>query len=158
MAGQYCRQDPKEAALAATRCPPPLTEQVTDAEFLDSDFFDARDAVQVNNEMVRKVRACGTPVTEAAAAFGDSPPPTTPRPPRWSRQGWRGWCPPGPGRAAPTSSPSGPRLGRGAAGRRSGRRPAHRPDLIEEAFGVRVHPRSVEPALARRRERHSKSR
>jgi hypothetical protein len=28
--------------------------------------------------------------------------------------------------------------------------------LIQESFGVRVHPRSVEKALARRRERHSK--
>ncbi len=38
------------------------------------------------------------------------------------------------------------------------RRPAQLPGRIEEPFGVRVHPRSVERALARRRERHSKSR
>jgi hypothetical protein len=68
MAGQQRRQDPKEAALAATRCLNPHPEQVTDAEFLGSDFFDARDAVQVKYEMVRKVRAGGAPVTEAAAA------------------------------------------------------------------------------------------
>ena len=37
-------------------------------------------------------------------------------------------------------------------------RPAQLPGRIEEAFGVRVHPRSVERALARRRERHSQSR
>jgi hypothetical protein len=37
-------------------------------------------------------------------------------------------------------------------------RPAQLPDRIEETFGVRAHPRSVERALARRRERHSKSR
>ena len=36
--------------------------------------------------------------------------------------------------------------------------PAQLPGRIEEPFGVRVHPRSVERALARRRERHSKSR
>ncbi len=30
--------------------------------------------------------------------------------------------------------------------------------VVAEEFGVRVHPRSVERALARRRERHSKSR
>ena len=41
---------------------------------------------------------------------------------------------------------------------RPGLRPAQLPGLIEDAFGVRVHPRSVERALARRRERHSKSR
>ena len=39
-----------------------------------------------------------------------------------------------------------------------GLRPAQLTGRIEEAFGVRVHPRSVERALARRRERHSKSR
>src|ERR1700756_3529866 len=74
MAGQQGRRDPKEAALAATRCLNPHPEQVTDAEFLASDFFDARDAVQVKYEMVRKVRAGGVPVTEAAAAFGYSRP------------------------------------------------------------------------------------
>src|SRR6516165_7644709 len=39
-----------------------------------------------------------------------------------------------------------------------GLRPAQLAGPIEAAFGVRVHPRSVERALARRRERHSKSR
>ncbi len=37
-----------------------------------------------------------------------------------------------------------------------GLRPAQLAGPIEEVFGVRVHPRSVERALARRRERHSK--
>ena len=68
------RRDPKEAALAAARCLNPHPEQVTDADFLASEFFDARDTVQVKYEMVRKVRAGGAPVTEAAAAFGYSRP------------------------------------------------------------------------------------
>ena len=68
------RHDPKEAALAAARCLNPHPEQVTDPEFLGSDFFDARDAVQVKYEMVRKVLAGGAPVTEATAAFGYSRP------------------------------------------------------------------------------------
>ena len=105
MAGQQGRQDPKEAALAAARCLNPHPEQVTDPEFLGSGFFDARDAVQVKYEMVRRVHAGGAAVTEAAAAFGYSRPRTTRRPPRWNPQGWKGWCPPGPGRAAPASSP-----------------------------------------------------
>src|SRR5215469_12585273 len=74
MAGQQGRRDPKEAALAGARCLNPHPEQVTDPEFLASEFFDARDAVQVKYEMVRKVRAGGAPVTEAAAAFGYSRP------------------------------------------------------------------------------------
>src|SRR5438552_19155692 len=66
--------DPKEAALAGARCLNPHPEQVTDPEFLSSEFFDARDAAQVKYEMVRKVKAGGAPVTEAAAAFGYSRP------------------------------------------------------------------------------------
>src|SRR5271166_6291472 len=74
MAGQQGRQDPKETALAGARCLNPHPEQVTDPAFGSSDFFDARDLVQVKYEMVRKVKAGGAPVTEAAAAFGYSRP------------------------------------------------------------------------------------
>ena len=74
MARREAGPDPKEAALAEARCLNPHPEQVTDPEFLASDFFDARDAVQVKYEMVRKVKAGGAPVTEAAAAFGYSRP------------------------------------------------------------------------------------
>ena len=45
MAGQQGRRAPKEAALAEARCLNPHPEQVTDPEFLASDFFDPRDAV-----------------------------------------------------------------------------------------------------------------
>src|SRR5260370_8027580 len=87
MAGQQRRSDPKEAALAATRCLNPHPDQVTDPAFLASEFFDARDAVQVKYEMVRQVKADGAPVTPAAAASGYSPPPPyqpapPPEPPR----------------------------------------------------------------------------
>ena len=57
MARRDTRPDPKEAALAGARCLNPHPEQVTDPEFGASDFFDARDAVQVKYEMVRKVTA-----------------------------------------------------------------------------------------------------
>src|SRR5260370_2701216 len=74
MARRQGGPDPKEAALAGARCVNPHPEQVTDPEFLASDFFDPRDAVQVKYEMVRKVKAGGAPVTEAAAASGYSRP------------------------------------------------------------------------------------
>ena len=73
MAGREGRPDPKEAALAATRCLNPHPEQVRDPGFLASEFFDARDMVQVKYEMVRKVRADGAPVTAAAAATSVHP-------------------------------------------------------------------------------------
>src|SRR6059058_1247216 len=109
--------DPKEAALAGARCLNPHPEQVTDAEFLASDFFDARDAVQVKYEMVRKVRAGGAPVTEAAAAFGYSRPAYYAAAAALESSGLGGLVPARPARRAQADGGD-PRLGRGAAGRR----------------------------------------
>ena len=150
--------DPKEAALAETRCLNPHPGQVRDPAFLSSDFFDARDLVQVKYEMVRRVKAGGAPVTEAAAAFGYSRPAYYAAAAALESSGLDGLVParPGPRGASKLTEEilawaeeqlaAGPAL-----------RPAQLPDRIEEAFGVRVHPRSVERALARRRG-HSKSR
>src|SRR6266704_875908 len=152
MAGQQGRSDPKEAALAATRCLNPHPEQVTDPGFLASEFFDARDAVQVKYEMGRKVKADGAPVTAAAAAFGYSRPAYYAAAAALGRSGLEGLVPARPGPRgghklteqilawAEEQLAGDPAL-----------RPAQLPDRIEEAFGVRVHPRSVEKALARRR-------
>jgi len=157
MAGREGRSDPKEAALAATRCLNPHPEQVTDPGFLSSDFFDARDMVQVKYEMVRKVRADGAPVTAAAAAFGYSRPSYYEAAAALERSGLEGLVPARPG-------PRGPHKLTGQiltwAEQQLAADPALRPaqlvPLIEESFGVRVHPRTIEKALARRRERHSK--
>jgi transposase len=160
MAGQGGRRtDPQQAALAETRCLNPHPGQVTDPEFLASEFFDARDAVQVKYEMVRKVRAGGAPVTEAAAAFGYSRPAYYAAAAALERSGLEGLVPARPG----------PRGGHKLTGQILAwaeqqlaadpvLRPAQLAGPIEQAFGVRVHPRSVERALARRRERHSQSR
>src|SRR6266571_4953784 len=159
MARRDAGPDPKEAALAETRCLNPHPEQVRDPAFLSSGFFDARDLVQVKYEMVRRVKADGAPVTEAAAAFGYSRPSYYQAAAALERSGLEGLVParPGPRRAhkltaeilawAEQALAAGPGL-----------RPAQLVPLIEESFGVRVHPRSVERALARRRERNSKSR
>jgi len=159
MAGQQGRPDPKEAALAETRCLNPHPEQVTDPEFLASDFFDARDAAQVKYEMVRKVKAGGSPVTQAAAAFGYSRPAYYQAAAALEQSGLQGLVPARPG-------PRGPHKLTGQilawAARQLAADPALRPAQlagpIEQAFGVRAHPRSIEKALARYRERHSKSR
>src|SRR5438067_11187458 len=97
MARRRTGPDPKEAALAEARCLNPHPEHVTDAEFLASDFFDARDAVQVKYEMVRKVRAVGAPVTEAAAASGCSRPACCQAAAALERSGLEGLVPARPG-------------------------------------------------------------
>ena len=159
MAGQQGRRDPKEAALAETRCLNPHPEQVTDPEFLACDFFDARDAVQVKYEMVRKVKAEGAPVTEAAAAFGYSRPSYYEAAAALERSGLEGLVPARPGpRGGHKLTEEVLAWAEDQLAASPALRPAQLPGLIEDAFGVRVHPRSVERALARRRERHSKSR
>src|SRR5450759_1071517 len=74
MAPRGSSEDPKVTALRESRCLNPHSEQVTDQIFLTEEFFDARDAVQVKYEMVRRVTVDGAPVTATAAAFGYSRP------------------------------------------------------------------------------------
>src|SRR5947209_4955424 len=159
MARRRTRPDPKEAALTGARCLNPRPDRWTDPEFLASDFFDARDAVQVKYEMVRKVRAAGAPVTEAAAASGYSRPAYYEAAAALGRSGLEGLVPARPGpRGGHKLTEEVLAWAEEQLAADPGLRPAQLPGRIEEAFGVRVHPRSVERALARRRERHSKSR
>lgn len=68
--GKSRTRDPKEKALQDSGAL--NTHPVTDALFSDSDFFDARDLVQVKYEMLRKVQKEGESVSSAAASFGFS--------------------------------------------------------------------------------------
>jgi hypothetical protein len=74
MARRAGGEDPKVASLREARCLNPHPEAVTDEAFASQEFFDARDAVQVKYEMVRRVRVDGDSVSAAAAAFGYSRP------------------------------------------------------------------------------------
>ena len=159
MARRQDGPDPKEAALAGARCLNPHPEQVTDPEFLAGDFFDARDAVQVKYEMVRKVKAGGAPVTQAAAAFGYSRPAYYAAAAALESSGLEGLVPARPGpRGAHKLTEQILAWAEQQLAADPGLRPGQLAGPIQESFGVRVHPRSVERALARRRERHSKSR
>src|SRR6266516_7545241 len=97
MARRDAGSDPKEAALAQARCLNPHPEQVRDPAFLASEFFDARDVVQVKYEMVRRVEAEGSPVTRAAAAFGYSRPSYYQAASALARSGLEGLVPARPG-------------------------------------------------------------
>lgn len=152
-------EDPKVAALREARCLNPHPEEVTDEAFLSQEFFDARDAVQVKYEMVRRVRVDGESVTATAAAFGYSRPSFYQAAATLEERGLDGLVPgkPGPRRRHKVTDQV-----CAFADRQLTSDPALRPvDLvepIEQAFGVRVHPRSIERGLARYREQQSKSR
>jgi transposase len=52
----------------------PAPEKVRDPNFLESEFFDPHDLVQVKYEMLRRVFAENAPVTDAAEQYGVSRP------------------------------------------------------------------------------------
>jgi transposase len=128
----------------------PRPEAVRDERFRGSEFFDPQDLVQVRYEMVRRARVDGEPVAHAAQAFGFSRPSFYAAAAALDEDGLAGLVParPGPRRGhklteeivafAESLREADPSL-----------RVAELVEVIAERFGVRVHPRSVERALAR---------
>src|ERR1022692_3573493 len=146
-------EDPKVTALRESRCLNPHPEQVTDEAFLADGFFDARDAAQVKYEMVRRVSVDGAPVTATAAAFGYSRPSYYQAAAALAESGLDGLVPARPG----------PRSGHKLTGQiltwaeqqlaaDPTLKAAGLADPFAAELGVRVPPRSMERALARRRE------
>jgi transposase len=143
-------EDPKVQVLRAERSLNPRPEMVTDERFARSEFLDARDLVQVKYEMVRRARVDREPVSQAAEAFGFSRPSFYAAQAALERGGLQALVParPGPKRAhkltgevvafARERLAGDPKLSSQAL-----------VELIAERFGVRVHRRSVERALAR---------
>lgn len=144
------RQDPKEEALRASRALNPRPESVVDPEFATSEFLDARDLVQVRYEMVRRVRQEGGTVSAAASAFGFSRPSWYAAAAALDDAGLPGLLParPGPRRAHKLTEEIVAFL-RAACEEDPSLRAPELADRVDETFGVRAHPRSIERALAR---------
>jgi len=151
-------EDPKVTSLREARCLNPHPEAVTDEVFTSQEFFDARDAVQVKYEMVRRVRVDHVSVSAASEAFGYSRPSFYQAAAALDEQGLDGL----------TAGKPGPHGGHkitaevcAFAEAQLGADPTLRPaDLVSpiaERFGVRVHPRSIERAVARYQDQQSKS-
>ena len=145
------RRDPKIEALKKRGALHRRPERVTDAAFLDSDFFDARDLVQVKYEMVRRVTTEGYSVTKAAATFGFARPSLYLIKDILEREGLTGLLP----------KKRGPHSGHKLTDevvdflQESRAEDACLPATVlarkvQERFGVGVHPRSIDRALRRR--------
>jgi transposase len=145
------RPDPKAEALRETRTLNPRPQAVRDEQFGSSEFFDARDLVQVKYEMVRRVQVDGESVVHAAAAFGFSRPSYYEAAAALARDGLPGLVPakPGPRRAHKLTDDI---LDHAEELLRADRslRPADLVEALANRFGTRVHPRSIERALTRR--------
>ena len=129
-------------------------DDVSDPLFQDNDFFDAYDLLQVKYEMLRRVRVDGWSVAAAARAYGFSRLALYQAQNAFAQAGLPGLLSkrPGPRRAHKLSDAvvdflleqmrDDPKLAAAEMSRRVRRR-----------FRVKVHPRSIERALARRQKK-----
>ena len=146
------RQD-KTASLRRYHALNPKAQAVTDPHFAATNpFFDARDLVQVKYEMLRRVRQDGEPVSQTAAAFGFSRPSFYQSQALFERMGLVGLVPQRPGpRHRHKLSEEVVMVLEQALADDAGLTSAQLARLVEERFGLRVHRRSVERALAGRK-------
>jgi len=146
--------DPKTRALREQGCLHPHPEQVADELFSSSEFFDARDLVQVKYEMLRRVRLDASSVSDSAARFGLSRPSYYQAQTAFEQGGLPALLPrkPGPRSAHKLSVEVVTALEEALA---------EKPELsaqalvllVEKRFGVSVHRRSVERALSRQKKK-----
>lgn len=144
------KSDPKTSSLKSRGCLHPHPERVLDEAFATHPFFDARDLIQVKYEMLRRVRVDHRPAGESARLFGLSRPSYYAALKAYESHGLAGLLPVKPG-------PRGPHKLTGAVLTALREAAVGEPPptarelaaLAAERFGVRVHPRSVERALAR---------
>ena len=146
------KPDPKSEALSRDGVLNPNPEAVRDVLFTGNPFFDAKDLVQVRYEMVRRHQVDAVPISEAAASFGVT------RPTFYRAQGDLRTA----GLAGLLPSRRGPKGGhklsdevmafvtdvRAASAELT---TSQCLDAIEARFGVKVHRRSLERALARKK-------
>lgn len=148
------RDDAKSKILREAGTLNPHPEKVTDELFRSDRFFDPRDLVQVKYEMLKRSRIEGQPVAKTARAFGLSRPTFYKAQQDYEKRGLAGLLP----------ARRGPRRAHKLTGKVMGlvhRELAAEPSLraaelarrIEERLGVRVHPRSIERALARKQKK-----
>lgn len=148
------KPDAKVAALAESGAVNTHAQAVQDPAFIDSDFFDARDLVQVRYEMLRRVRIEGQAIAEAAASFGVSRPTFYKAQADFARAGLVGLLP-------TKRGPHGPhkitaevlRFIDAARAADAGLDALALVERIAEHFGLAVHRRTVERALARRKKK-----
>ena len=142
--------DPKSLALRQQGCLNPHPEQVTDELFLTHEFFDPRDLVQVKYEMLRRVQSEGQAVSQSAAHFGFSRPSFYQAQTAFEQGGLPALMPQkrGPKKAHKLTAEV-LAFVRQAQQEDPSLRPAALASLVQDRYGITVHPRSIERALTR---------
>ena len=128
----------------------PRPKAVRDEVFLQDEFFDPSDLVQVKYEMLRRVRTEGQSVTDAASNFGFSRPSFYQTQSAFEQNGLAGLVPHkrGPKQAHKLTEEVITFIGEVRQ-----KEPLIRlPDLVNriaQQFAIKVHPRSIERSLLR---------
>ena len=150
--------DPKLGTLRQQGTLNPRPESVTDELFVNSEFFDARDMVQVKYEMLRCVEKDGRPITEATTAFGLSRPSFYQAQSAFEQDGLVGLVP----------RKRGPKQAHKLTGKimdflqqilqdDPSLRSTELASRLAKRFNVIVHPRTIERGLARHQKKRQKS-
>jgi transposase len=153
------RRDPKSQALARDGALNPHPEAVRDPLFTSNPFFDPKDLVQVRYEMVRRHDAEGMSISDAATSFGVS------RPTFYKAQGAVAAS----GLAGLVPRPRGPKGGHKISAEVVDfvtNLQAEQPDLttpqcvaaVDARFRIKVHRRSLERAMARKKKSQAPAR
>lgn len=142
--------DAKATALRLRGCLHPHPQQVADQLFAANAFFDPRDLLQVKYEMLRRVRVDGYTVSRSAASFGLSRPSFYQAQAAFEAGGLAALVPKkrGPRQPHKLSAPVVAALHQILA-QQPRIKASDLAELVDQQFGISVHPRSVERALAR---------
>ena len=133
----------------------PHPEAVRDEVFQSEEFLDPRDRVQVKYEMLRRHRLEGRPVSEVAQRFGVSRQTFYLTETAFEKGGLPGLVPRrrGPKGAHKCTDEA---LDFVENWRESGPHEQPLGEAVEQRFGVKIHPRSIDRALARRQKKPPK--
>lgn len=143
--------DEKVSALSEHHALNTRAPAVTDPTFSANPFFDSRDLVQVKYEMLRRVHKEGQPISHAASAFGFSRPSFYQAQADFEARGLPGLLPERPGpRGAHKLTDEVMDFIEGALAENQDLRAPQLAEMVNEAFGLTVHPRSIERGLLRR--------
>jgi len=144
------KSDPKANSLRLQGCLHPHPKKVSDELFNSTEFFDPRDLLQVKYEMLRRVRVDGHTVSQAAAGFGLSRPSFYRAQEVYEEGGLPALLPrkPGPRRAHKLSEKVVEAL-REMLDQEPNSDAATLAAWVKKRFGISIHPRSIERALAR---------
>jgi transposase len=144
------KPDRKLRALQESGTVNPHAHAVQDPAFVDSDFFDSHDLIQVRYEMLRRVRTEGQSITKATTLFGVSRPTFYKVQSDFTRSGLVGLLPAKRGPRGPRKiTPDVLRFIEEAIADEEKLDTQDLAARIAQRFGLVVHGRTVQRALAR---------